>query len=137
MSSLSPTRRLAGLAVDLGLIVQLEVLPLDRAAQPVLHGHARHHRRGQLQPVMQVFLAGGLGAAQRALGVLHQCVGVVAVVGIAREAALHVDGNAARIHGERRTEDFHHLLLHPVHGLVLVARRFHDDAEGPGTEVRQ
>ena len=85
----------------------------------------------------QVFLARALGAAQRSFGVLHERVGVVAVVRIAREPAFHVDGYSTPIHVEWRAEHLDHLLLHPVHRLVFIARGLHDETEGAATEVRE
>ena len=85
----------------------------------------------------QIFFARALGAAQRGLGILHERVGVVAIVRIARKAAFHIDRDSTAIHGERRAEDFGHLLLHPVHRLVFVARGLHDETESAATEVRE
>ena len=85
----------------------------------------------------QVFLAGALGAAQCGFGVLHERIGVVAIVGITRESAFHVDGNSAPIHVERRAEHFDHLFLHPVHGFVFVAGGFHDETKRAAAEMRQ
>ena len=83
------------------------------------------------------FLARALGAAQRGLRVLHERVRVVAVVGITREPALHIDRNASAVDGERRAEHLGHLLLEPVHGLVFVAIRFQDQSERAATEMRE
>ena len=85
----------------------------------------------------QILFAGALGDAQRGFGVVHERVGVIAIVRVTREAALHVHGNAAAVDDERRPEHFHHLLLHPVHGFVFVAGRFQDEAECAAAEMRQ
>jgi hypothetical protein len=123
--------------VDLGLVVELELLALDGAAQAMFHGHARHHGRRPLEPMRQVFLAAALGAAQRLLGVLDQRVGVIAIVGVTRETAFHVHRDATAFHVEWRAKHLDDLGLHPVHGLVLVAVGLHDHGEGAGAEVRQ
>ena len=85
----------------------------------------------------KVFLAGALGDPQRGFRVVHECVGIVAVVGVAGEAALHVHRNAATVDDERRAEYLGHLLVHPVHGLIFVAGRLEDETKSAAAEMRQ
>ena len=80
---------------------------------------------------------GRLAALVRELGVVHERVGIIAIVRVARKTALHIHRDAAAIDDEGGAEHLGHPLLHPMHGFIFVAVRFHDETKGAAAEVRQ
>src|SRR5579863_3308947 len=78
--------------VDLRLVVDLELLLVDRLAQPVLEHHPFGNFTAHLELVVQVLFAGFLRVLERRLGLLYQGAAVLSVDAVARHS--RVAGNA-------------------------------------------
>ncbi len=114
----------AGAQLQFRLVVQLELLQLQRGAQPVLHPDLLGERRVHLEAMMQIDLAGSFGLLERRLGVLNQLMRLAAVLRMTGNAAFDADGNIAPVDHERRLEKLGNLPMQAVHlfGRILAQR---------------
>src|SRR3954451_22871348 len=88
------TNDLARATVDLRLVVQDELLPVNRTAQLVLEGELLRHAGGHLLGIEEHPLALGLGFLKCRFGISQQCV---AILGISREQGNSHTGSNAQL----------------------------------------
>ncbi len=123
--------------VQLGLVVQDELIALQRRAQPIFHPDAFGERRVHFQAVVEVLLAGGLGFLQGRLGVLHQLIGLAAVLRIAGDTAFDGDGDFASVDDEWGVEQLQDALVEAVQLVLGVLSQCGDGNERTAAQMRQ
>ena len=89
----------AGAEVDLGLVVELELLVLERRAQVVREAQPVDLRI-DLGVVHGVGRSGVLGAIHRLVGAPHECVGIVAVCARQRDPDARADADCDHLQHE-------------------------------------
>ncbi len=124
-----------GVGFDLGLVVQDELLPLERLTQLVLQGKPLRDPLGELVGVEEVALVRFLCLLERGLGVLEEGVRVGSVVREHRKSDLGRDPQLGLAYAERRTEALSEPLLGKPRDFVLAvdAREHHGKAVGRHT----
>src|SRR5207248_5188146 len=125
----------SGVGFDLGLVVQDELLPLERLAQLVLQGEALRDPLCQLVRIEEVALVRFLCLLERSLRVLEEGVRVGTVVREHREPDLGRDPQLGLAYAERRAEALSEPLLGEPRDVVLAvdAREHHAKAVGRHT----
>ena len=121
---------LAGGERDFGLIVQHELITLEAAAQALLHADALRELRTGLLAVMQVLLTCQLGFLECSLGVLHQLVGLLAIIWKDGHATSDLERDFAAIDLEGSVERGGDVAMQQRHLRVVPHRQCGEADEG-------
>jgi len=123
----------AGDDADLRLVVELELLLVDRLSQLVFERQPLGDFAAHLELVVQVLFAGFLGMLERCFGLLHQRAAVLSVDGIVRHAGAAGDANAAALDQKRLSE--YRAVEQRGGALVRGADDRRDEHEGTAPQV--